>query len=464
MAKYATPENNEQLFELLSDEVAREKILKDPEQLTEMMSGYAKNVAKNDPEFQQQLTDAEEKGTTKWLESVGMEKADVEAMKGSRLPMFDGASDSRGSLDIYRDLNLTREEKRQVAATGEGPGVELAGQFKNIGEFIQAMSPHVTHKALDARLKVLNEGQGDQGGFLVPDEFRAELLRLSLEDAVVRPRARVVPMSALTLRYPSIRDTSHASNVFGGVTGYWTPESGTITQSEPSFSSVVLTAKKLVAGTRIANELIRDSAMSVEGLLNDLLPSALSYFEDDAFINGSGAGQPVGILNADALVSVAKETGQAATTLLTENVIKMYSRMLPRSIPRSVWVMHPDVQPQLFSMSLSVGTGGAPMFFPAGGLTGSPSPNLLGRPVVLSEKCQTLGTAGDIYLVDLSYYLIGDRQAMEMASSSHIRFNTDETDIRVIQRVDGRPWIDSALTPRNGSSTLSPFVSLATRA
>jgi HK97 family phage major capsid protein len=114
-------------------------------------------------------------------------------------------------------------------------------------------------------------------------------------------------------------------------------------------------------------------------------------------------------------------------------------------------------------MSLSVGTGGAPMFFPAGGMTGSPTPNLLGRPVILSEKCQTLGTAGDIYLVDLSYYLVGDRQAMEMASSSHVRFNTDETDIRIIQRVDGRPWIDSALTPRNGSNTLSPFVALASR-
>ena len=460
--KFAVPQNSEELAELLLNDDAREKLLSDPEGFGEIIGKYTSNFAKTDPDFQQQIEEAKDKGVTGWLESLGMEKSDVEGLKSARLPMFDG-SDDRGTQSIYRDLNLTREERRQVAATGEGPGVDISGQWKNIGEFVQAMSPHVTHKAMDARLKVLNEGQGDQGGFLVPDEFRAELLRLSLEDAVVRPRARVVPMSGLTLRYPSIRDTSHASNVFGGVTGYWTPESGTITQSEPTFSSVVLTAKKLVAGTRVANELIRDSAMSVEGLLNDLLPSALSYFEDDAFINGSGAGQPVGILNADALVSVAKETGQAASTLLTENVIKMYSRMLPRSIPRSVWVMHPDVQPQLFSMSLSVGTGGAPMFFPAGGMTGSPTPNLLGRPVILSEKCQTLGTAGDIYLVDLSYYLVGDRQAMEMASSSHVRFNTDETDIRIIQRVDGRPWIDSALTPRNGSNTLSPFVALATR-
>jgi len=110
-----------------------------------------------------------------------------------------------------------------------------------------------------------------------------------------------------------------------------------------------------------------------------------------------------------------------------------------------------------------VGTGGAPMFFPAGGLSGAPQPTLLGRPIIFSEKCETLGTAGDVYLADLSYYLIGDRMAMELASSPHTRFANDETDFRVITRVDGRPWIDSALTPRNGSNTLSPFLAIAAR-
>ena len=103
------------------------------------------------------------------------------------------------------------------------------------------------------------------------------------------------------------------------------------------------------------------------------------------------------------------------------------------------------------------------MFFPAGGIGGAPVPTLLGRPVLFSEKCETLGTAGDVYLVDLDFYLIGDRQAIEMAVSEHTRFATDESDFRVIQRVDGRPWLESAQTPRNGSNTLSPFIALATR-
>ena len=176
---------------------------------------------------------------------------------------------------------------------------------------------------------------------------------------------------------------------------------------------------------------------------------------------GVGAGQPLGVLNADALIGVAKETGQAATTIVWENIVKMYSRMLPSSLSRAVWVAHNDTFPQLATMSLNVGTGGSAVWL-NNGVAGPPA-TILGRPVIFSEKCQTLGAAGDIYLVDFGYYLIGDRQSLEVASSQHVRFNTDETDWRVLERVDGRPWVDSALTPRNGSNTVSPFVNLAVR-
>ena len=84
--------------------------------------------------------------------------------------------------------------------------------------------------------------------------------------------------------------------------------------------------------------------------------------------------------------------------------------------------------------------------------------------MIFTEKCQTLGTVGDIFLTDFSYYVIGDRMGFEMSASPHVRFTNDETVYRFVQRVDGKPWIESALTPRQGSNTLSPFVALATRA
>jgi HK97 family phage major capsid protein len=162
-------------------------------------------------------------------------------------------------------------------------------------------------------------------------------------------------------------------------------------------------------------------------------------------------------------VSVAKETGQTAATVVWQNIVKMYSRMLPQSLNNAVWIVAPDVLPELFTMALQVGVAGSAIYI-QNGAVGAPM-TLLGRPVIVSEKASKVGTAGDISFVDLSYYLVGDRQALEVAQSEHVNFATDKTAIRFIQRVDGKPWILSAITPANGSTnTLSPFVNLATRA
>jgi len=262
---------------------------------------------------------------------------------------------------------------------------------------------------------------------------------------------------------PSIRDTSHASTVFGGITAQWINEAGNLSSStnEPTFAQVRLDAKKLTGYTVVSNELLNDSAFALEALLTGLFRDAISYFEDDAFINGSGAGQPLGVLNADALVTVAKETGQAATTIVWENIVKMFSRMMPQSLGRAVWIAHQDTIPELATMSLNVGTGGSAVWN-ANGVGALPA-TLLGRPIIYSEKAQTLGTAGDIYFVDLGQYLIGDRQVLTIDSSPHVKFINDQSVFRFVSRLDGRPWLDSALTPRNGSNTLSPFVNLATR-
>jgi HK97 family phage major capsid protein len=360
--------------------------------------------------------------------------------------------------ELLRSQGMKRPQMAEYNDKATGAAVD--GTYKTLGEFAKAIIGAEKGQS-DTRLKVLGEGVGDQGGFLVPEEFRAQLLSLALEDAVVRPRAFVLPMTSSQMRVPSIRDTSHASTTFGGVRGYWTAESASYTASEPTFASLALVAKKLTGYTTASDELLADSAISLEALLIRLFSEAIAFFEDDSFINGVGSGQPLGLLNADALVTVAKETGQAAATITYENLINMWSRLHPRSKANAVWIVHPDTFPQLAQMSLNVGTGGSPMWI-ANAAGGAPN-SLFGRPIIESEKAQTLGTAGDIYLVDLSYYVIGDRQTLTMASSSHVRFQNGEVAWRLTSRLDGRPWIDSALTPRNGSNTVSPFVNLATR-
>jgi HK97 family phage major capsid protein len=242
----------------------------------------------------------------------------------------------------------------------------------------------------------------------------------------------------------------------------WTPESGTISPSEAKFGRVMLEAWKLTGLARVPNELWAD-APALAAFLMRSIPRGIAFTEDSAFISGNGAGQPLGVQNAanTALVTVTKETNQAASTIVVENVLKMYARMLPQSIGNSVWLASPSTFPQLMQLSISVGTGGAPVALVD--IHASPTMTLLGRPLILTEKVPALTAAGDLGLYDFSFYMIGDRQSVALESSEHSRFANDETELRAILRVDGRPWIQSPLTPANSGDTLSPFVILGAR-
>lgn len=349
-------------------------------------------------------------------------------------------------------------------------GAPLNGLFPDLGSFMQATwhgrkTQTAENKAALATLLDYQEKVPGEGGFLVPEEFRAELLRLSLESSIVRPRARVVPMSSTTLRFPAVDETSRASSVFGGIIVYRTEEGAELAESASSFGAIKLECTKQTALAHVTNELVNDAAGGFAMYIEQMFPEAIAFFEDVDFLKGSGVGEPIGSLSTQngSLIAVAKETSQPAATILWENVLKMYSRMLPSSLSRAVWVVSPDAFVQLATMALNVGVGGSAVWLTDA--TGAPTLTLLGRPVIMSEKTPgVVGAQGDISFVDFGMYLIGDRQQMTVSSSEHVKFTSDKTTFRVIQRNDGRPWLQSAITPQNGGATLSPFVQVAVRA
>jgi HK97 family phage major capsid protein len=348
--------------------------------------------------------------------------------------------------------------------------------FKNVGEFAQTVwhnNLNPTSEQRDRMAKILNyqEKVPSEGGFLVPEEVRAGILSLALEDSVVRSRATVVPMSSATLRFPAVDSTTNSGSVYGGIVGSWTEEGAELVETQGAFQAIKLNANKLTALAVVTNELVRDAAGGFNIYLEQLFPKALRHFEDLAFIKGNGVGQPLGILNAgnSALVTVAKESSQAADTIVWRNILKMYARMLPTSLANAVWLVTPEAFPQLATMTVEVknvagseNVGGSTVW--SGNAADSPFSTLLGRPVIVTEKANLLGDAGDIAFVDLSMYLVGDRQQLSMDSSAHAKFTSDKTVFRIIERVDGRPWVTSAITPTNGGPTLSPYVQLADRA
>lgn len=313
----------------------------------------------------------------------------------------------------------------------------------------------------------LEEGDMSQGGYLVPEEFRAQLLQTSLESAIVRPRATYIPMASNRVVIPALKDSDHSSNYFGGITIYRTAEGSQYTASNPTFEQVALTLQHLTGLAYVNEDLLQDSPISIGPILRKTFGEAIAFVEDDDFLNGSGSNEALGAFNTSnpSIVSVTKETNQVANTIVYENIVKMWARLYPKCHANAVWVANIDTFPQLATMNLAVGTGGAPVWLPGNGAAGSPNGTLMGRPVLFTEKMQTVGDSGDIGLADFSNYLVGGKAGgnVNVATSIHVRFDYAQTAFRFTMRYDGQPWWRSALTPQYSSDDLSPFVKLDKR-
>lgn len=450
MTTLTIPTNATELEEMLGDPGKMKDVFANKATFSEFIKNYAKTVVNRDEGISTQVREETQRVLAEWLKE-------------------------NGAKDIKRvNLDPNSPPKNKGKGTlynSKAPGAAIDSEFDGSADFFQAIWHHsntlrnsgeLTAKQERVR-KIQNSFSSAvpaDGGFLIPETLRSEILQVALETAVVRPRARVIPMETLRVPIPAIDSTSNVSSVFGGIVCYWTEEGAALTESQASFSRVVLEAKKLTGYAEMPNELVAD-ASAFGSFFDQVFPAAMAFYEDDAFMNGSGVGEPLGFLNAPAAVEVAAEDGQEADTIVWQNIVKMYSRMLPSSLNSAVWIVSPNTFPELATMALSVGTGGSAVWL-NNGVAGPPM-TILGRPVIVSEKVPALGNAGDVNFVDLNYYLIGDRQVMQAMSSPHYKFANDKTAFRIIERVDGRPWLQSAITPKNNGDTLSPFVKIAAR-
>lgn len=388
---------------------------------------------------------------------------------------------------LAKHLNLTAEGTAAVSR-GRGavynklaPGAQFEAatkpedRFASIGEYLQAIqeearpSSRVKRKELLAKLETVRSFQNSfseedpgAGGFLVPEIMRSELLQLALEQSIIRSRATVIPMNTLRVPIPIVDDTSHASSLFGGVVFYWTQEAAQLTESAAKFGRITLEARKLTGFFKAPNELLAD-APAFSAWFDSRVPAGLAWYEDLAFMTGDGAEKPQGFIGSPAYVTIDR----AATNAISfADLVTMYSRMLPTSLGSAVWIASIDAFPQLAQLT---GPSGNPGIWLGGwasrDASEAPPMSIFGRPVFFTEKVPATsasgGKSGDISFVDPSYYLIGDRQSVSVASSEHFLFQNDQTAFRIIERVDGRPWLQTALTPHNAGPTLSAYVGLS---
>ena len=374
---------------------------------------------------------------------------------------------------IRHEKQLEAERRMALSPDDDGQAVDGGNRFSALGEqLIAAMQAERDPRHVDQRLYAAPTGLGEQfpseGGFLVQTDFAATLLTRTYDvGQILRRLTFDIPISgnANSTVFNAIDETSRADGSrWGGVQVFRAAEAATVTAKKPKFDRRRLELKKLMGLVYATEENLADSAQ-LEAIINRAFPEEMSFKIEDEVINGDGAAGMLGIINANnkSLVSVAKETGQLAKTLVYENLVNMWARMWAPSRQNAVWLINQDVEPQFFTMGITLGTSGTPVFLPPGGASGSPFSTFFGKPIIPVEYCPTLGTKGDVILADFSQYVTASKGGLKTAQSMHVRFLNDEMVFRFTLRNDGQPLWKTALTPFKGSNTLSPFIVLDTR-
>lgn len=344
--------------------------------------------------------------------------------------------------------------------------------FKNLGDFALAVKDACQPgKRPDERLLAchktaagMGEAFGSDGGFLIPPGFADKLLARVYSDANLLGMTDAYTIAGNSISFPRNAETSRANGSrWGGVRAYWREEGDQGTGSKPTFGRIQLNLHKLFVLIHASDELLSDvQGLALEQYLSRVASEEINFVVGDAILNGTGAGQPLGILNSPCLVTVNKESGQTAATVNAQNIVNMWSRLWAPCRKNAAWLINQDVESQLHTMTVGTGSAATLAYLPPGGLSAKPYATLLGRPVLPVEWCPTLGTVGDILLVDLKHYVTAHR-GLDAQMSIHLRFDYDESTFRFIFRVDGQPWWSAPLTPYKGSSTQSCFVALQTR-
>jgi len=390
--------------------------------------------------------------------------------------MIEDAKSQRARSDMLREL-----EGLQAQSVPTAPAPRTPGKFKTLGEMLCSiygvsfkgmtdprlqMAVHDLgpqdgkHGWIDPQTKDLVENIGASGGFLVFPEHQNQLFQMDPLERIVRQRSFVLPMRARVMQIPVLNQTgapAAGSSYYGGAVASWTEEGASKEESQPDFRQMELVAHKLVVYTEASDELLADSAIPLEALLQQLFRDVVMNEEEWAFINGTGAGQPLGIVTANTVAGLGPTIVVARTAANAIGILDIFNMVTAFQGRSPIWIAHQSAMPQILGLN---GPAGNPSYVWIGNGRDAMPTTLMGYPIFFVENAMPLGTQGDIILADLSKYVIGDRQMVTIDSSKHFRFRNDITSWRAVHRVDGRPWLSAPITYRDGATTVSPFVIL----
>jgi HK97 family phage major capsid protein len=386
---------------------------------------------------------------------------------------------------LKREIDLHEDDKAVAAMSPrekeflEDAAREEARQnprlFSSYGEQMQAIYRAVqSHgRDVDERLLKINAAASgaatspqEDGGYLIQKQFMQEIWQnpVAVGQLAARCTKYTIGDGFNGIKVPSLRDTNRTDgNRFGGVAVYRAGEASSVDFTKIKFDITEMYANKMQGYFALTHEVLRD-ASAVESLTKIAIGQEFAVVLDEEIFDGDGGqGRCKGFMNSGAKVSVSKEANQAAATLVPQNITKMVARLHPNSQASAVWLANINIMPELALMTLPIGTAGIPVFLPPSGLVSAPGGMLYGKPIVFVETAETIGTEGDLVLADLSQYALVQKEGMRVAQSEHVLFASDQVVFRFTMEVGGQSKYNEPITPKKGSGTLSPFVTLATR-
>lgn len=355
---------------------------------------------------------------------------------------------------IMEAMNNAKPSNALHFSTKGGDSDTAGNDIKSLGDYFLAVYRNDTRRLKNIYgVKSLNESSGEDGGYTVPEEFMNRLMQATRDASVIERLATPFPMKNKTLSIPVLKQTGTyvdgQTQYAGGLQWVKTAEGETMTSTQPTFNQITLTAHKQAGYTEVTEELMTDSPLTIESVLTRLVAQSLAYRKDYLYVNGSGAGEPLGFLNKpDILIKV--DLTDASPTL--SEFAQMRSRLISSSYGKAVWLINPLLSHLLFALDNDA-VGFLPNF------QGKPVYTFLGMPIEYSEVMPTTVANGGIALVDMGYYAIGQKQGISVKSSEHVSFTKDMITWRFTWRGDGQPWLEDVIQIGSASTeTVSPFV------
>ncbi len=268
---------------------------------------------------------------------------------------------------------------------------------------------------------VLQEGVDADGGYLVPDEYDTRLIQKLEENNIVRSLATTIKTSGE--HKINIASTTPAAN--------WVEEGGQLTFGETAFDQKILDAHKLHVAVKVTEELLYDNAFGLENFLIDSFGKAIGNAEENAFLNGTGSGQPTGIFATKdgGTYITAKTTGADAIIELVYSLKRAYRK-------NAAFIMNDKM---IATIRTYKDNNGAYMWQPA--LVQGEPDRLLGYPVYTSQYAPE----DSIAFGDFSYYNIGDRGVRSFKQLTELFAGNGMIGYVAKERVDGKLVLPEAV-------------------